>query len=257
MISTLLGSGYSNMASQFAQCFGGTNDFITTVNPTLSGYISELKSSVFDSYKYQFTTVTTNINSQVSKFQTTINDIGLGHLPDFDITTANGQLQISKFNQIANKSIFNTNCPSGSFNIFYQDVWVPGLSTTYQASVDCLGKVSIDNTTCGSNIANTASCPYSRCIDTFSIIGAYYRGSKSAGVLSTDANTRYGTCADFNSYLTNYYNNYVKPVIDSIGNTVDDSADLTKLAGRFATKGKAPITTVINEMNGPVKTLFT
>lgn len=39
MILTLQGASYTNLANQFSQCFGGTNGFMTAVNPTLQGYI--------------------------------------------------------------------------------------------------------------------------------------------------------------------------------------------------------------------------
>lgn len=192
MILTLQGASYSNIANQFAQCFGGTNDFMTVVNPTLQGYISQLKTSVFGTNQYDFTTMNGTLNSKITNLQSVIDDIGLGHLPDFDITTTDGQVQINNFNNIANKSVFGTSCPSSSFNIFWQDVWVPGLSTTYQESVSCLNKVGIDNTTCPGSIA-TSGCPHSRCIDAFSIISSYYR-SGNINNLGTDANTRYGNC---------------------------------------------------------------
>lgn len=199
--------------------------------------------------------MTTTLNSQISVMQTSIDNIGLGHLPDFDTTTTDGQAQINNFNGIADKSTFSSSCPSSSFNIFYQDVWVPGLSSTYQSSVSCLNKVGMDNTTCTGTLANTTSCPYSRCIDTFSIISQYYR-TGNIGNIGTDADSRYGTCAPFDSYLNNFYNNYVKLVVDNIGNTVDDSANNAKLAGKFIIKAKTPINSLITELNGNVKTLF-
>jgi hypothetical protein len=229
---------------------------MTAVNPTLQSYISQLQTSVFNSYQYDFTTATANLSSQITAMQTSIDNMGLGHLPDFDITTANGQTQIDNFNSIANKSAFSTNCPSSSYTIFYQDVWVPGLSSTYQASVNCLNKVGMDNTTCTGSLGNTASCPYSRCIDTFSIISKYYRTGNIANI-GTDADTRYGNCPGFNSYLNNFYTNYVKQVVDNIGNTVDDAANNAKLAGRFVMKAKTPINNLAAELNGNVKTLFT
>ncbi len=229
---------------------------MTDVNPTLQGYITQLKSSVFNSQQYDFTTMTASINSQLSILGTVIDDYGMGHLPDFDVTSANGISQINTFNQISSKSLFNVNCPSASYNIFYQDVWVPGFSTTYEKYVDCLSKVKVYNTTCGLQLEDTSVCPYSRCIDTFSMISTYYRGATLANLIS-DADVRYGTCAPFDTYLNNFHNNYVKKVVDNIGNSADDSADVNKLAGRFATNAKTPITNLKNEMNGNVKTLFT
>lgn len=255
MILTLQGASYSNIANQFAQCFGGTNTFMTMVNPTLQGYISQLKTSVFGTNQYDFTTMTSTLNTKVTIMQSVIDNIGLGHLPDFDITTADGQAQISNFNNIANKSLFASSCSSSSYTIFYQDVWVPGLSTTYQSSVDCLNKVGIDNTTCPTGIA-APGCPSSRCIDAFSIISSYYRSGTIVNIV-TDANTRYGTCTQFNSFLVNYFTNYVQTVVDNIGNTADDSSDTTKLAGRFGINAKTPINSLITELNGNVKTLFT
>jgi len=48
-IIDLKGTSNTELANHFAQCFGGSNDFITYVNPTLSGYITNLKRSVFNS----------------------------------------------------------------------------------------------------------------------------------------------------------------------------------------------------------------
>lgn len=255
MITTLQGSSFTNLANQFAQCFGGNNGFMLNINPTLQGYISQLKTSVFDSYQYDFTGMTTKVNSQVTTMQTKIDDIGLGHLPDFDMTTPDGIAQISNFNAIASKTAF-TSCPASSFTIFHQDVWVPGLSSTYQSAVSCLNKVGIDNTTCTTGIANTGTCPNSRCIDAFSIISTYYRNGNIANI-GTDANTRYGSCTQFNSFLNNFHNNYVKLVVDNIGNSVDDAANNAKLAGRFVLNAKTPINSLLNELNGDVKSLFT
>ena len=184
--------------------------------------------------------MTNSINSQLTVMQTMIDGYGLGHLPDFDTTTANGIAQINTFNLIASKSLYTSSCPSASYNIFYQDVWVPGLSTTYQGFVGCLNKVGIDNSTCGKSLSNYTACPYSRCIDTFSIISTYYRGN-SIGSLVSDTDLRYGTCGDFDTYLDNFHTNYVKKVVDNIGNSVDDAADITKLAGRFVTNAQTPI----------------
>lgn len=93
-VTTLLGTSYSNLANQFAQCFGGTNDFMLYVNPTLNGYLSQLKTSVFTSYQYNFTSLTATLNSDVSAIGTLIDNTGLGHIPDFDVTTANGAAEI-------------------------------------------------------------------------------------------------------------------------------------------------------------------
>jgi hypothetical protein len=38
-ITTIGGSNYQNISSYFSQCFGGTNDFLTQINPSLSSYI--------------------------------------------------------------------------------------------------------------------------------------------------------------------------------------------------------------------------
>ena len=255
-IITLLGSGQTTLANKFAECFGGTNKFMTAVNPTLQGYISQLETAVFNSYQYDFTTMTNTFSTKLNTLQTTINNIGLGHLPDFDTSTTNGMSQIDAFNTIANKSLYTSSCVQSSFTSFYQDAWVPGVSSSYQALVGCQDKVSIDNTTCGSDITNTANCPYSRCLDAFSLISAYYRAGKNTTLVS-NANTRYGTCANFNSFLTNYYTNYVKPVVDAIGNTVDDATNTSRLAGRFSTNAKTPVVNLATEMNGAVKTLFT
>lgn len=256
MIITLQGASYTALANQFAQCFGGNYGFMTQVNPTLQGYLSQLQTSVFGSYKYSFTSMTSTLNTSITTMQTSIDNIGLGHLPDFDVTTASGQAQISNFNAIADKSAFSASCPSSSFSIFYQDVWVPGLSNTYQSYVSCLNKVGIDNTTCTTGIDDTTTCPFSRCIDAFSIISTYYRGGNIA-TIGTDADIRYGSCPQFDSFLNNFYTNYVKLVVDNIGNTVDDASNNAKLAGRFVINAKTPINNLANEMNTNVKTLFT
>ncbi len=140
-INNLIGSSSSSLPDYFSQCFGGTNDFITVVNPTFSGYISQLKTAVFNSALYSFTDMTTNLTSQLNTMKTTIDNYGLGHLPDFDLSTVEGQAEILYFNKVANKSLFTASCPSGSYPVFYQDVWVPGLSTTYQSYVNCQGKI--------------------------------------------------------------------------------------------------------------------
>lgn len=184
--------------------------------------------------------MTSTLSTQLNTLQTTINNIGLGHLPDFDTTTTNGNAQIDDFNTIANKSLYTSSCPQSSFTSFYQDAWVPGLSSSYQSLVGCQDKVGVDNSTCGSDLTNIANCPYSRCIDAFSLISTYYRASKNTSLVG-DAITRYGTCTNFNSFLNNYYTNYVKPVVDAIGNTVDDATNTSRLAGRFSTNAKTPV----------------
>jgi hypothetical protein len=42
MILTLQGNSYSDLANQFSQCFGGTSNFMQTLNPTLNNYINYL-----------------------------------------------------------------------------------------------------------------------------------------------------------------------------------------------------------------------
>lgn len=57
-----------------------------------------------------------------------------------------------------------------------------------------------------------------------------------------DANIRYGSaCTPFNDFLTNFYTNYVKEVADKVGNSVQDSANSTKLAGRYQANAKVPV----------------
>jgi tetrahydromethanopterin S-methyltransferase subunit G len=111
MIVTLQGASYTNLANQFAQCFGGTNGFMTAVNPSLQGYISQLKTAVFNSKLYEFTTMNTTVNSQLTTIKTAIDDTGLGRIPDFDTSTTNGITQIDNFDAIANKSTFSVSCP--------------------------------------------------------------------------------------------------------------------------------------------------
>ena len=169
-ILTLQGNSYATLANNFAQCFGGTNDFITYVNPTLSGHITNLKQAIYNSQQYDFTSMTTQLNARLLAMKSLIDSAGTGSIPDFDITSAQGASEIDKFNTIANKSLFSVDCPSSSFNIFYQDVWVPGVSSTYQTYVSCINKTSIGSSTCGSNIQNTGTCPFSRCMNGFSLI---------------------------------------------------------------------------------------
>ena len=42
MMTTLQGSEYDTLVNNFAECFGGTYDFMTVLNPTLSSYITQL-----------------------------------------------------------------------------------------------------------------------------------------------------------------------------------------------------------------------
>ncbi len=174
------------------------------------------------------------------------------------MTSTNGKLQITSFNSIASKSAFTATCTSGSYVDFYTDVWVPGTGD-YQNYVSCINKLTIDNTTCGLDITDTApaKCPTSRCIDAFSIIGTYSRANGNIVDLLADSATRYGTCAPFQDFLTNFYNNYVDKVVGQIGNTVDDAADPLKVAGRLILKAKTPLTTYSNYLNSNTKVLFT
>lgn len=213
-ISNIFGAQNANLSTYFSQCFGGTNDFITTADPALSGYFNNLKTSIFNSKLYNFTDLTANIDSKLTSMSTIIDFTGLGRIPDFDVTTSNGQAEMAFFNTVANKSLFPSSCPSGSYIIFYQDAWVPGISSTYQSLVSCQNKVPQDATVCTTGIQSVANCPSSRCIDSFSIISWYYRGGTLANLV-TDANTRYGSaCTPFNNYLTNFADNYVKVVND-------------------------------------------
>lgn len=75
-ILTLNGNGYTETANHFAQCFGGTNDFITFVNPSLSGHISNLKASVFNSKQYDFSSMTTQVNSKILAMKSLIDSVG-------------------------------------------------------------------------------------------------------------------------------------------------------------------------------------
>ena len=239
-IVNIFGTKYSSLPSYFSQCFGGSNDFITMIDPTLSGYFSNLKTSIFNSKLYNFTDLRSNLDSKLTTMSTLIDFVGLGRIPDFDVTTANGLSEMSYFNTVANKSLFSTSCPSSTYSVFYQDAWVPGVSSTYQSLVSCQNKVSEDATVCTTGIGNVSTCPTSRCIDTFSIISLYYRNG-TIGNLITDANTRYNLpCTTFNNFLTNFANNYVQIVNDKIGNSAQDTANSSKLAGRFQINTKAP-----------------
>ena len=213
--------------------------------------------AVHNSKEYDFTSMTTNLNTKVSNLGTAIDDAGFGNVPDFDTSSTEGAAEIAYFNQVAEKSLYTVTCPEASYSVFYTDVWVPGVSMTYQSYVSCRDKVSIDNSTCTNGIDNVATCPTSRCINTFSIISDYYREG-TIGTLTSDSNTRYGgACTDFTNYLNNFYTNYAKIVDDSIGNSQVDSANNAKLAGRFNSKAQTPSNTLRDYMNSDVSTLFT
>ncbi len=78
-------------------------------------------------------------------------------------------------------------------------------------------------------------------MDTFSLISLYYRGGNIANLVP-NADTRYGSaCTPFDDYLTNYYTNYVKVVVDSIGNYANDNSNSSRLAGRFNINAKTPV----------------
>jgi hypothetical protein len=94
----LQGNNYANIANHFAQCFGGNNDFITNVNPTLSGYITNLKKSIYNSHDYDFTSMTTQINSRLLAMKSLIDTAGKGNIPDFDVSSTLGSAEINKFN---------------------------------------------------------------------------------------------------------------------------------------------------------------
>jgi hypothetical protein len=189
---------------------------------------------------------------------TIIDNTGLGHVPDFDVTTSDGMDQIAYFNTVANKSLFTSSCPNSSYPVFYQDAWVPGLSSTYQNLVSCQNKLSQDATVCTAGIADLSTCPSSRCIDSFSIISSYSRAGTLVTLATTDSNTRYGTtCTPFRNYLTNYATTYVNVVINNIGNSAQDSTDSSKLAGRFQINTKTPLTNLNNYMTTTVQSLFT
>jgi hypothetical protein len=256
-ITNIFGAQNANLSTYFSQCFGGTNDFLTLTDPTLSGYFSNLKVAIFNSKVYNFTDLTTNLNTKFTTMSTIIDFTGLGRIPDFDVTTTEGLAEIADFNTIANKSLFTISCPSSSYPVFYQDAWVPGVSTAYQTFVPCQNKVSQDASVCTSGISNLANCPSSRCIDTFSIISQYYR-TYNLGSLTTDANARYGSaCNPFNDYLINFATNYVLVVNDKIGNSAQDSTNTNTLAGRYQTNTYTPINNLKNYMTVSVQPVFT
>lgn len=183
--------------------------------------------------------------------------MGLGSIPDFNTHSTIGITQINTFKKIASKNLFSTLCLSSLLPKLYQDVWVPGISNTYQIYVSCENKVSMNNKTCNSNIDDTTACPLSSCLDTFSIVGSYYRANGNINTLIAHSNVRYGVCLKFTTYLTNFHNNYVKKIVDNIGNTIDDASNPAKLAGRFIIKAKTPINTYTSYINTSLKQLFT
>jgi len=195
-----------------------------------------------------------NIDSQLLTMQTEINNYGLGHIPDFDVTSAEGISELYFFNSVANKTLFQVTCPSSTFSTFYSDVWVPGLSSTYQSYVSCGGLTEVDASTCSSGMVDPP-CPTSECLDTFSILSYYYRASTTGSIVA-DANNRYGTCPSFTNYFTNFLNNYVIPVNSNIGNTAEDNADNSRLAGRFVSMAQTPINNLKTYMSSNVQSLF-
>jgi hypothetical protein len=223
------------------------------VNPTLRGNLDNLQKAVSSAKLYDFTGLNNNITNQLSTMKNTIDDCGYGRVPDYDVTSLLGKEQINRFNKISNHSLFTTSCPSSSFTSFYTDIWVPSISAASQTYVSCDPKVGIDSTVCTSGLIT--GCPYSRCLDTFSLMDWYNRGGTTGNII-TDANSRYGTCNNFNNYLTNFLTNYVVPVSTKIGNSVQDSADSTKLAGRFNSM-KLLVETVNTQMSTNVQPLFT
>jgi len=56
--------------------------------------------------------------------------------------------------------------------------------------------------------------------------------------------------------MANFHTKYVQPVTDNIGNSVDDAADSTKLAGRFVINTKTPVEALRTQMNNNVDPLF-
>ncbi len=60
----------------------------------------------------------------------------------------------------------------------------------------------------------------------------------------------------FTSYLNNFHNNYASIIINTIGNSVDDASDPSKMAGRVITKAKDPFSTYSNYLSTTVKSLF-
>lgn len=100
-----------------------------------------------------------------------------------------------------------------------------------------------------------SSCPTSRCLNTFKFARSYIGGTGSAGFVS-NINTRYGTtCTAFNDDISNFYTKYVTQVASVIGDTVTNSADTTKLAGRVVSVSNN-VNTFTNYMTNTVKPLF-
>ena len=58
-VTNLFGGSYSNITAYFSQCFGGNYNFLTSLNPTLSGYVLQMQNSVSKAHNYNFTTVNT------------------------------------------------------------------------------------------------------------------------------------------------------------------------------------------------------
>lgn len=72
----------------------------------------------------------------------------------------------------------------------------------------------------------------------------------------SDANTRYGTCTDFNNYLSNFLTNYVTLVNDNIGDSAQDSGNTAKLAGRYNSNAKTPVEALSTTMTSSVQPVF-
>ena len=60
----------------------------------------------------------------------------------------------------------------------------------------------------------------------------------------------------FTTYLNNFHNNYVKKIINNIGNSIDAN-NPAKLAGRFVLKAKNPINSYTGYINASLRELFT
>lgn len=105
---------------------------------------------------------------------------------------------------------------------------------------------------CGSGM-DDGTCPKSRCMDAFDFLMQY----ADTGSLETAIDSRYGTtCTAFNEHMKSFYTRYVVSVETTIGNTVDDDGDTSKVAGRFM-EGKDKTDILLNYMNSDVKPLFT
>ena len=116
------------------------------MNADLNAQLDHLTTAIFDTVKYNFTNQNDVINTAFNSVENSINNYGTGKIPDFSTTSTYGAGQISYFNRISEKTVYESSCPPGSYSVFYTDVWVPSTSQQFTDEVSCQSKVTIDTT---------------------------------------------------------------------------------------------------------------